>query len=220
MILHPLTEYALLCFTTFLTLVNPLGISPVFLALTDRFDTAQRRNIAKKGASTAALILIVFALVGSAIFSFYSITLNAFQIMGGILFFRNGLRMLEAIVSRTRSTPAEQEEGMDHDDIAVSPVGIPVIAGPGAITAAMMLSAQAESYIHYGILLAAILITLIITYFVFRGADRLAIRLGATGMRIIQRIMGIILMVIAVQFIINGVAPILTSILQTAASGN
>ncbi len=219
MILHPLTEYALLCFTTLLTLVNPLGIAPVFLALTDRFDTAQRRSIAKKGASTAALILIIFALVGSAIFSFYSITLDAFRIMGGILFFRSGLRMLEAIVSRTRSTPAEQEEGMDHDDIAISPVGIPVIAGPGAITAAMMLSAQAESYIHYGILLAAILITLIITYFVFRGADRLAARLGATGMRIIQRIMGIILMVIAVQFIINGVTPVLTSILQTAVSG-
>ena len=219
MILHPLVEYALLCFTTLLTLVNPLGIAPVFLALTERFGTAQRRSIAKKGAGTAALILIVFALIGSAIFSFYAITLNAFQIMGGILFFRSGLRMLEAIVSRTRSTPAEKEEGLDHDDIAVSPVGIPIIAGPGAITAAMMLSAQAESYIHYGILLAAILITLIITYLVFHGADRLAVRLGATGMRIIQRIMGIILMVIAVQFIINGVTPILTAIFKSAVSG-
>jgi len=194
MILHPLVEYALLCFTTLLTLVNPLGIAPVFLALTERFGTAQRRSIAKKGAGTAALILIV-------------------------LFFRSGLRMLEAIVSRTRSTPAEKEEGLDHDDIAVSPVGIPIIAGPGAITAAMMLSAQAESYIHYGILLAAILITLIITYLVFHGADRLAVRLGATGMRIIQRIMGIILMVIAVQFIINGVTPILTAIFKSAVSG-
>jgi len=219
MILHPLAEYALLCFTTLLTLVNPLGIAPVFLALTERFNSLQRRSIAKKGAATATLILIVFALVGSTIFSFYSITLEAFQIMGGILFFRSGLRMLEALVSRTRSTPAEKEESLDHDDIAVSPVGIPVIAGPGAITASMMLSAQAESTVHYGILLAAILITLMVTYLVFRGADRLAVRLGATGMRIIQRIMGIILMVIAVQFIINGVTPILTAILKTAVSG-
>ena len=219
MILHPFAEYALLCFTTLLTLVNPLGIAPVFLALTERFNSLQRRSIAKKGAATATLILIVFALVGSTIFSFYSITLEAFQIMGGILFFRSGLRMLEALVSRTRSTPAEKEESLDHDDIAVSPVGIPVIAGPGAITASMMLSAQAESTVHYGILLAAILITLMVTYLVFRGADRLAVRLGATGMRIIQRIMGIILMVIAVQFIINGVTPILTAILKTAVSG-
>lgn len=219
MILHPLAEYALLCFTTLLTLVNPLGIAPVFLALTERFNAEGRRAIAKTGARTAALILIIFALLGTAIFSFYAITLDAFRIMGGILFFRSGLRMLEAIVSRTRSTPAEQEEGLDHDDIAVSPVGIPVIAGPGAITAAMMLSGQAQSYLHYGILLTAILITLTITYFVFRGAERLAVRLGATGMRIIQRIMGIILMVIAVQFIINGVTPILTTILQNAGRG-
>jgi len=209
-------DYFLLCVSTLITLVNPLGISPIFLALTDRFNDVQRKIIARKGAITAGFILIVFSLVGTYIFKLYSITLDAFRIMGGILFFRSGLRMLEAKISRTRTTPKEQEEGLEHDDIAISPIGIPVITGPGAITAALVLSGNAKTPFHYAILVLSIILVITITYFILRGADKVSKRLGTTGMRIIQRVMGIILMVIAVQFVINGVTPILTSIVKQA----
>lgn len=205
-------EYLFLCLSTLISLVNPLGMAPLFIVLTERFEPNNRISIAKKGTLTAALILIIFALLGTYIFKFYSLTIEAFRIMGGIIFFRTGLRMLDAQISRGRSTPRETEESMESDDIAVSPIGIPVIAGPGAITASMILSGEAQDAIDYGILIFTIMFTMILTFFVFRGANKLSARFGTTGLRIIQRIMGILLMVIAVQFMINGVTVVLVNI--------
>ncbi len=205
-------EYLFLCLSTLISLVNPLGMAPLFIVLTERFEPNNRISIAKKGTLTAALILIIFALLGTYIFKFYSLTIEAFRIMGGIIFFRTGLRMLDAQISRGRSTPRETEESMESDDIAVSPIGIPVIAGPGAITASMILSGEAQDAIDYGILIFTIMFTMILTFFIFRGANKLSARFGTTGLRIIQRIMGILLMVIAVQFVINGVTVVLVNI--------
>ncbi|MBC8174166.1 MAG: NAAT family transporter [Candidatus Marinimicrobia bacterium] len=213
---HPqsIFEFTLLSFSTLITLINPLGITPIFLVLTSRLNKSERKSVAKKGILAATTILLVFALIGTYIFKLYSITIDAFRIMGGIIFFRSGLRMLEAKVSRTRSTPKEEEEGLLSEDIAISPVAIPLIAGPGAITASMILSGNATTLIHYLILILMIFLVMAITYFILLGADKLSTKLGTTGMRIIQRLMGIILMVIAVQFVINGVTPILTNILK------
>ena len=189
-------------------------MAPLFLILTERFEPNDRISIAKKGTLTATLILIIFALVGTYIFKFYSLTIEAFRIMGGIIFFRTGLRMLDAKISRGRSTPKETEESMESDDIAVSPIGIPVIAGPGSITASMILSGEAQNVMDYGILIFTIMFTMILTFFVFRGANKLSARFGTIGLRIIQRIMGILLMVIAVQFVIIGVTAVLRNILS------
>ena len=197
-------EYLFLCLSTLIALVNPLGIAPLFLVLTKRFNPAERIIIAKKGTFTASIILIIFGLVGTYIFKFYGLTVHAFRIMGGIIFFRNGLRMLEVKLSRGRSTPKETEENLESNDIAISPIGIPIIAGPGSITAAMILSGDAHNFTDYGVLIFAIIFTMALTFYIFKGSDRLSKKLGATGFRIIQRIMGILLMVIAVQFVING----------------
>ena len=205
-------EYLFICLSTLISLINPLGMAPLFLILTERFEPNDRISIAKKGTLTATLILIIFALLGTYIFKFYSLTIEAFRIMGGIIFFRTGLRMLDAKISRGRSTPKETEESMESDDIAVSPIGIPVIAGPGAITASMILSGEAQNVMDYGILIFTIMFTMILTFFVFRGANKLSARFGTIGLRIIQRIMGILLMVIAVQFVINGVTAVLVNI--------
>ena len=205
-------EYFLLCISTLITLVNPLGMAPIFVIMTERFDHKSRKSIAKKGIITAGITLIIFAGLGSLIFKLYSITIEAFQIMGGIIFFRSGLRMLEAKIGRTRTTPAEQDESMDRDDIAISPVGIPLITGPGALTSAVILSGKAPGVFSYGTLLLAITIVLTLVYFIFRGGDTLAKKIGHTGMRAIQRIMGIVLMVIAIQFIINGSETVLSRI--------
>ena len=129
--------------------------------------------------------------------------------MGGILFFRNGLRMLDSKIGRSRTTPAEQEESEESDDIAVSPIGITLIAGPGAITAAMLLSSQTPQIYSYFTLIFSIFVVLSLVYIILRNGDILLKLLGTTGVRIIQRLMGLILMVIAVQFVINGLVSVL-----------
>lgn len=203
------TQFFIFCLTTLFTLINPIGIAPLLVVMTERFTKNERIKIAKKGSATALITLLLFAILGSLIFSFFGITIEAFQIMGGILFFRNGLRMLDAKVGRSRTTPAEQEESQESDDIAISPIGIPLIAGPGAITATMLLSSQTPHIHSYLTLGLSILIVLAFVYIILRNGDILMRVLGTSVMRIIQRLMGLILLVIAVQFVINGTVSVI-----------
>ena len=203
------TQFFIFCLTTLFTLINPIGIAPLLVVMTERFTKNERIKIAKKGSATALITLLLFAILGSLIFSFFGITIEAFQIMGGILFFRNGLRMLDAKVGRSRTTPAEQEESQESDDIAISPIGIPLIAGPGAITATMLLSSQTPHIHSYLTLGLSILIVLAFVYIILRNGDFLMKVLGTSVMRIIQRLMGLILLVIAVQFVINGTVAVI-----------
>tara|TARA_B100000900_G_scaffold97666_1_gene80724 strand:+ start:371 stop:1021 length:651 start_codon:yes stop_codon:yes gene_type:complete len=201
-------QFFIFCLTTLFTLINPIGISPILIIMTERFSKKEQINIAKKGSLTAFITLILFSLLGSVIFNFFGITIEAFQIMGGILFFRNGLRMLDSKIGRSRTTPAEQEESEESDDIAVSPIGIPLISGPGAITATMLLSSQTPQLYSYFTLIFSIFFVLSLVYLILRNGNVIIKLLGTTGVRIIQRLMGLILMVIAVQFVINGVISI------------
>ena len=206
-------QFFILCLTTLFTLINPIGIAPLLMVMTERFSKDEKVKIARKGSATALITLLLFAILGSLIFSFFGITLEAFQIMGGILFFRNGLRMLDAKVGRSRTTPAEQEESQESDDIAISPIGIPLIAGPGAITATMLLSSQTPQIYSYLTLGLSIMIVLTFVYVILRNGDALMKILGTSIMRIIQRLMGLILLVIAVQFVINGTISVIKPLL-------
>ena len=207
-------EFFILCLTTLFTLINPIGIAPILIVMTERFSKKERINIAWIGSITAFLTLVVFSIVGSVIFNIFGITIEAFQIMGGIIFFRNGLRMLEAKVGRSRTTPAEQEESQESNEIAISPIGIPLIAGPGAITASMLLSSQAPQLYSYGTLVFSIFLVLMVVYLILRNGNLIITFLGTTGMRVIQRLMGLILLVIAVQFVISCVLSVITPLLQ------
>ena len=206
-------QFFILCLTTLFTLINPIGIAPLLMVMTERFSKDEKVKIARKGSATALITLLLFAILGSLIFSFFGITLEAFQIMGGILFFRNGLRMLDAKVGRSRTTPAEQEESQESDDIVISPIGIPLIAGPGAITATMLLSSQTPQIYSYLTLGLSIMIVLTFVYVILRNGDVLMRVLGTSIMRIIQRLMGLILLVIAVQFVINGTISVIKPLL-------
>ena len=199
-----LSSFFILAFSSLFTLVNPVGLSPVFLTMVEQFDVKERRRIAFRGVLTALFILIAFSLIGRLIFAFYGITVSAFKIAGGILFFRTGIHMLEARVSRTRSTPKEETEAETKAEIAYTPIGIPLIAGPGAITSVMILSSEAGSWEFKLVLFIVIILVLSLTFIIFQAADHLSQRFGTTGLRITQRIMGLILMVIAVQFVIDG----------------
>ncbi len=207
-IFHQLFPFFLLAFSSLFTLVNPIGLSPTFLSLISDFDANEKKRISRKGIFTATFVLIIFSLIGNLIFSFFGITLHAFRIAGGILFFKIGINMLESKISRTKSTPKESEEAHDKDEIAYTPIGIPLIAGPGAITSVMILSSEASSIPMKIVFFSTIFLVMILTYFIFMTAEYMSKRFGTTGLRILQRIMGLILMVIAVQFIIDGLTPI------------
>ena len=208
--IHSEIQFFILCLTTFFTLINPIGIAPILLVMTERFSKEEKINIAWKGSLTAFITLIIFSILGSVIFNIFGITIEAFQIMGGILFFRSGFRMSEAKIGRSRTTPMEREESQESDDLAITPIGIPLIAGPGAITASMLLSSQTPQLYSYATLGVSIFLVLTVVYLILRNGGLLMKALGYTGMRVIQRLMGLVLMVIAVQFVINGVMSILS----------
>ena len=217
--IHSEIQFFILCLTTFFTLINPVGIAPILLVMTERFSKEEKISIAWKGSLTAFITLIIFSILGSVIFNIFGITIEAFQIMGGILFFRSGFRMSEAKIGRSRTTPMEREESQESDDLAITPIGIPLIAGPGAITASMLLSSQTPQLYSYATLGVSIFLVLTVVYLILRNGGLLMKALGYTGMRVIQRLMGLVLMVIAVQFVINGVMSILSPLFSPWIDG-
>ena len=202
-------SFFILTFSSLFTLLNPIGITPILLSLTENMSDSEYISIVKKGIFTAFFILIVFSFMGDLIFKFYGITINAFMIAGGIIFFRNSLDMIEAKVSRASSTPQEEEEAENKNDIGITPIGITIIAGPRAITSVMLLSSQTSNFSEKIILHFNIIITLLLTYFILLLGKKISKKIGTTGIRIIQRIMGLVLMVISIQFIINGILPLI-----------
>ena len=201
-------SFFIISFSSLFALINPLGISPVILSITENLNEKDYYYAIRRGIFFATIILLTFACMGELIFKFYGLTIHAFKIAGGILFLRTGLDMLYARTPRTKTTPQEEKEANDLGVISIAPIGIPLIAGPGAITSVMLLSYQANTIYERILFYLSIIIVLSITYFILKLAKKISKTFGMTGIRIIQRIMGLILMVLAVQFIINGVDPI------------
>jgi multiple antibiotic resistance protein len=203
-----MTERAIelvLIFTSILFIVDPFAVIPTFLAMTVRDSPEQRRVLARRGAWTCAVTLIAFALGGSFIFKIFGITIGAFKIAGGVLIGLNALDMVQARRSQQRETPIETAEGIQKDDIGIMPLGVPMLAGPGAISTVMVLALGAKSTAATVTVYVSILLTALITYVVLSAASLVERRLGQTGMRILTRLMGLVLAAIAVQFIIDGI---------------
>ena len=201
-------SFFIISFSSLFALINPLGISPILLSITENLNNEEYNKTIKKGIFFATILLLIFACMGEVIFKFYGITIHAFKIAGGILFFRTGTNMLHAKTPRTRTTPTETLEASEIEDISIAPIGIPIIAGPGAITSVMLLSHQANSFYERLFFYFNIIFVLLLTYYILKVAKKISKKFGTTWIRIIQRIMGLILMVLAIQFIINGIDPI------------
>ena len=201
-------SFFIISFSSLFALINPLGISPILLSVTENLNSREYTRVIKKGIFFATIILLLFAFMGELIFKFYGITIHAFKIAGGILFFRTGMNMLNARTPRTRTTPQETLEASDIEDLSIAPIGMPIIAGPGAITSVMLLSSQANTMAERAFFYFNIIFVLTLTYFLLKIAKKISSKFGMTGIRIIQRIMGLILVVLAVQFIIDGINPI------------
>ena len=203
-----MTERAIelvLIFTSILFIVDPFAVIPTFLAMTVRDMPAQRKVLARRGAWTCAITLIAFAAGGSLIFKIFGITIGAFKIAGGVLIGLNALDMVQARRSQQRETPVETAEGIQKDDIGIMPLGVPMLAGPGAISTVMVLALGAKSTAAEITVYGSIVLTALITYWVLSAASMVERRLGQTGMRILTRLMGLVLAAIAVQFIVDGI---------------
>jgi len=195
----------LLIFTSVLFIVDPFAVVPSFLAMTERDSPAQRRVLARRGAWTCAITLTLFALGGSLIFKLFGITIGAFKIAGGVLIGLNALDMVQARRSQQRESPIERAEGIQKDDIGILPLGVPMLAGPGAISTVMVIALGAKGPLASAALYLSIALTALISYYTLAAASMVERRLGQTGMRILTRLMGLVLCAIAVQFIIDGI---------------
>lgn len=216
----PLAAFALLCFTSLLAIINPLSAAPMYLALTEGYTPAHRKRTLRNAMLTAFSVLVVFALLGGTIFQVFGITIDAFRIAGGVIFFGIGMDMLQAKRSRVKATEEEEEEGRIKEDVGITPLGIPMITGPGAITTVMVLMTQATTALRVAVVFAAVVLVLAIAYMVLHAAPRILAFFGQTGLNVMTRIMGLLVTVIAVQFIVDGIRPILTGILRAAATGS
>tara|TARA_Y100001960_G_scaffold132963_1_gene141148 strand:- start:1858 stop:2499 length:642 start_codon:yes stop_codon:yes gene_type:complete len=204
-------EFFILCFSSLFALVNPIGIVPIFISITEECTSKEKNKIILNSIGFAFFVLISFSLIGDLIFSFYGITIHAFKIAGGIILFKISLDMVESKRSRTKTTPAEEKEAEDKKEVAYTPLGIPLIAGPGSIASIMILYSETNGDINYKIhLFLALACVLLITLLIFRISKYLTKTFGKSGLRIMQRIMGLILMVISIEFIFKGVESIVT----------
>jgi multiple antibiotic resistance protein len=214
-----LAKFAILCFTSLLAIINPLSAAPMYLALTDGYAAEQLRRTLRAGILTAFVVLVVFALLGGAIFGFFGITIHAFRIAGGFIFFGIGMDMLQAKRSRGKTTEEEEREGMERENIGVTPLGIPMITGPGAITTVMVLMTEAGTTTRAAIVFGAVILVLAISWAALSAAPRLVRFFGKTGLNVMTRLMGLLVTVIAVQFIVDGARPLLVEVIRAANAG-
>ena len=204
--------FSLVAFSAVFFVVDPIAVLPVFLAITASETPAQKRATALRAAITCGITLTVFAAAGSLIFRFFGITLGAFKVAGGILLFMVALDMMQARQSRTRSTPEEEKEGVQKADVAIIPLAIPLLSGPGSIATVMVLMTRHKQFIYTVPVFVSIMLTAIITWLMLRGAEWLERRLSKTFMNVVTRVMGLILAAVAVEFVISGVKDVLPTL--------
>ena len=210
--METLLPFALLCFTSFFTLTNPLGTMPVFLTMTQGMTEKERRSVVCRATFVSFLTLMLFVLVGQFLFQFFGLSTNGFRIAGGVIIFKIGFDMLQA-----RYTPMklkDEEIKTYADDISITPLAIPMLCGPGAIANAIVLMQDAHTIDMKGILIGMIALIYFITYLILRASTRLVKVLGETGNNVMMRLMGLILMVIAVECFVGGAKPIFIDILK------
>lgn len=202
-----LLSFALLSLSSVFIIVNPLGATLVYVTLSDGMDPEAKHRMAREACRISGIILLIFAVAGTAILELFGITLEAFRIAGGFLLFGIGMEMVYAKMSRTKLTATEKYESIDADEVTIMPMAIPMIAGPGSITTVVVLSNEAlqDSPVTIAIVLLSIIVTVGVTYILLRNSEIIMQRIGQREYRVINRLLGILLMAIAVQFVINGI---------------
>ncbi len=195
---------ALVALSAVFFVVDPIGVVPIFIAMTHGDPPEKMRDTAGRASLVAAGLLIFFALCGTFLFKVVGVSLSAFRVAGGIVLLITALDMLRARQSETRTSPEEAQEATGKEDVAIVPLAIPLLAGPGAIATVMVLMSRASGVVSVLAVLLSILLTMVGSYFLLRGASLVQRVLGQSGVAIFQRVMGLLLAAIAVQFIAEG----------------
>ncbi len=201
---HALIEYTLLAFGSLFVIVDPIATVPAFIAMTPRDTPEQRIRMARLASIVMAAVLLIFAVAGKIIFKFLGITMPAFQIAASIVLLIVALDMLRAQRSRVVETSEETTAGAEKSDIAITPLAVPMLAGPGAISTAIVMQARAADLPQHVALYASIVAVSFVSYLIFRVSAHGAKWLNPIAMKITTRIMGLLLAAVAIQFMING----------------
>ncbi len=204
--------FALLSFTSFFTLINPLGTMPIFMTMTSDLDHKCRVRTARKAVLVAFITIIIFALSGQLLFNFFGISVNSFRIVGGVIFFLMGMDMLQARLGKVKVKESEVKKYVN--DISITPLAIPMICGPGAITNAIVLMEDATYIGMVAVLFISVFVVLLLTYLILISSSKIIKFLGETGNNVMMRLMGLIVMVIAVEFFFSGLKPIILEIIR------
>jgi multiple antibiotic resistance protein len=206
-----ISQFALLAFTSLFTMINPMGVIPVFTTLTTGMTTKQAATIALKATSTALIVLLLFTFGGNFIFDIFNISINGLRVVGGILFFLSGYDMLRGKLTRIKSEGEELIEAAK--DFAITPLGVPMITGPGVITISIVMMNDAPDIAHKSLLITSIFIVMGLTHLILLSSRKIIAFLGESGNKVLTRIMGLIVMVIAVELFFRGLKPIIQDIL-------
>jgi multiple antibiotic resistance protein len=195
-----------------LAIVDPFASIPIFLGITTGYTHAERQRVTQVVAITVFCVLAVAALIGTQVLRFFGISIPSFLIAGGILLLLMAISMLQARESGIRQTPAEAAEASEKDAVAVVPLGIPLLAGPGAISTMIIATHHSHGVVgHFTLLIPAALVGIAV-WAAFAAATRISSRLGKTGMNIITRVMGLIIAAIAVEYIYRGLIELFPSL--------
>ncbi len=212
--MSPQIEFLLYAFTSYIALVNPLSTVPVFMTMTAGLDSASRRRTVFKATLTATLTMLFFALFGEVLFKIFGISVNAFKVVGGIIFFMMGHDMLNARVARMKTVSDEDETRSYVNDISITPLAIPMICGPGAITNSLILMNEAGSWDLRAVLFGVIVSINLIMMAGLLAGSQISKFMGENGTKVMLKLMGLIMMVIAVESFFAGLKPIMREILM------
>jgi multiple antibiotic resistance protein len=203
-------EFAISALVTLLVVVDPIGLAPTFLAVTEGLPRGARRNVALRASVIAGVILIGTALIGDWLFRALSISLPAFRIAGGLLLFAIAFEMVFGVRMRRESQAAEEAVEEHVRNVAAFPLAIPLLAGPGAITATVLLAGRADGHmLLLGLLLAVVAFVALACLIAFLFAEQISRLLGMTGNIVLSRLLGVLLAALAVQFVVDGIRELL-----------
>lgn len=205
-----LAQFTLVTLTSILFIVDPIAVVPAYLVITQDETPAEQRRTAMRACIAMTVLLMVFAATGNIIFRAFGITLAAFRTAGGLILWYVAMDMLHG-ERRTQEGHEEVHEGQTKEDVAITPLAIPMLAGPGAISTVIVLSSEARTLAELAIVYGSLVVTGIACYLVLRLGEAVLIRLGRTGIRVLTRIMGLILAAVAVQFVMSGIKEALSS---------
>jgi multiple antibiotic resistance protein len=204
-------SFFLFAFASLFTVVNPFGAMPVFASITSNSSKEKIRLMARKACFIAAVTMISFALLGDFLFKFFHVSIDGLRVVGGILFFITGYDMLQGKEARTKSIDEEDKDR--SEDSIISPLAIPLICGPGAITASTVLAEAAKNTVQTVTVFFNIIFVCFLTYFFLVFSKRIMSLLGTSGNKVFFRLMGLIIMMIAIEFFFSGITPFLKKIL-------